>query len=201
MKIEGNINWLGEIDQAKKEASGTGRPILMFFHYKYCTGCINTIGKTLPKMSVTDEINGNFVPVMVETSDKPADAEYYDVVWTPTFIVADKTGLEIDRWEGYLPEDDFLGHLDMALGRAALHAKAYTEAERRFDEVVLKYPLSDLAPKASYYLGVAKYRQTSDTAWLTRAYQGLREAYPESVWAIKASVWSKENIEAVKKAA
>jgi thioredoxin-related protein len=201
MTAEGKINWLDDIENAKKAAAGSGKPVLIFFHYKYCTGCINTIGKTLPKMSVTDEINGNFVPVMVETTEKPSDAELYNVEWTPTFVVTDETGLEFDRWEGYLPEDDFLGHLDMALARVALKKKNYADAERRFDGVVIKFPLSDLAPKACYYLGVAKYRATNDAAWLTRAYQNLREAYPESVWAIKASVWSKENIDAVKKAA
>ncbi len=198
---EKKINWLSDIEGAKGEAAKSGRPILMFFHYKYCTGCINTIGRTLPKMSVVDGISEGFVPVMIETSERPSDVENYDVEWTPTFIVADETGLEIDRWEGYLPEDDFLGQMGMALGRAALKKKDYKDAERRFDEVVLKFPLSDLAPKASYYLGVAKYRATDNPAWLTQAYQNLREAYPESVWTIKASVWSKEQIEAVKKAA
>ena len=195
------INWLDSIEGAKGESARSGRPVLMFFHYKYCTGCINTIGKTLPKMSVVDAVSESYVPVMLETTENTEAVETYNVNWTPTFIVADNTGLEIYRWEGYLPEDDFLGQLNMALGRVALNKKAYKDAERRFDEVVIKYPLTALAPEACYYLGVARYRATGDVAALTRAYHDIREAYPESVWAIKASVWSEENIEAVKKAA
>jgi thioredoxin-related protein len=201
MTTQRGITWLDNIESAKKESAKTGRPVLMFFHYKYCTGCINTIGKTLPKMSVIDSVNNGFVPVMIETSERVKDTETYSINWTPTFVVADETGMETVRWEGYLPEDDFLGQLNMALAKVALKKHDYKKAEMLFDEVLLKYPLSDLAPEAGYFLGVVKYRATDDASWLTKAYNDLREGYPESVWAIKASVWSSDNIEAVKKAA
>jgi len=201
MAAEKGINWLGDIELAKAGSARSGKPILMFFHYKYCTGCLNTIGKTLPKMSVVDAVTESYVPVMLETTEKPEAVESYNVTWTPTFIVADSSGVEVSRWEGYLPEDDFLGQLNISLGRVALRKKDYKDAERRFDEVLLKFPLTPLAPEARYYLGVVKYRATGDVSWLTKAFLDLRETYPDNVWAIKASVWSKDNIDAVKKAA
>lgn len=201
MRTGSSIPWLDEIDEAKMESAALRKPVLMFFHYKHCTGCINTFNKTLTKMSVIDEVNESFSPVLIEVTERPDEASAYNVLWTPTFIVSDKDGGEVDRWEGYLPEDDFLGHLDMALARVSLKRGDYKDAERRFDEVVIKYPLSDLAPKAMYYLGVAKYRETRDASQLTRAYEQLKDAYPESVWSEKASAWSRESIEASKKAA
>jgi len=201
MSNERTIIWLADIEAGKRESLKSGKPVLMFFHYKYCTGCINTIGRTLPKMSVIDSVNEGFVPVMIETSENPKDSELYNINWTPTFIVADETGMETVRWEGYLPEDDFLGQLNMALAKVSLKKHDYKKAEMLFDEVILKFPLSDLAPEAGYFLGVAKYRATEDASWLTKAYLDLRDAYPESVWAIKASVWSSDNIDAVRKAA
>lgn len=201
MATETKINWLSNLDEAKKIAAKMGKPILIFFHYKHCSGCLNTFEKTLPKMSVTDAINDGFVPVLFETTENEKLVKDYGIEWTPTFITADETGLEIDRWEGYLPEDDFLGHLDMARARATLKKGDYKGAERIFDGILLKFPLSDLAPKAGYYRGVARYRATSDPVMLTAAYEDLKTAYPDSLWSIKASVWSKENIEGIKKAA
>jgi thioredoxin-related protein len=201
MATETKVSWLSSLDEAKKMAAGSGKPILMFFHYKYCTGCINTFNKTLTRMSVIDSINGSFVPVLFETTENEKLVKAYGVEWTPTFIIADETALELDRWEGYLPEDDFLGHIEMALARVALKKGDYKGAERVFDGILLKFPLSDLAPKAGYYRGVARYRATKDPAMLTMAYEDLKSAYPDSIWSIKASVWSKENIESLKKAA
>ncbi|HLB25282.1 MAG TPA: thioredoxin fold domain-containing protein [Nitrospirota bacterium] len=201
MTAERSINWLDDIGEAKKAAAGSGKPVLLFFHYTHCTGCINTFQKTLTKMSVIDKISEDFVPVLIETSERPKDVELYNVLWTPTFIVADETGMETDRWEGYLPEDDYLGHLEFAHARVALKKEHYKDAERLLSGIVLKYPLSEFAPQASYYLGVARYRETKDPSQLTKAYEDLRSAYPGSVWSIKASVWSRDNIEGVRRAA
>jgi len=195
MAGEREIGWLDDIGQARKKAEETGKPILLYFHYKHCTGCKNTFERTLPKMSVIDAITENFVPVLLETSERPNDAATYSVDWTPTFIVADDTGLEITRWVGFLPEDDFLAQLTMTRARAAMREHEYKNAERIFGEMIIKFPLTDLAAEAVYYRGVAKYKDTMNAEWLTRSYENLKEGYPESTWALKASVWSREKME------
>jgi len=201
MKTINEINWFEDIEEAKIASASSGKPLLMFFHYTHCAGCINTFSKTLTKMSVKDSIKDNFVPVLLETTERPAETGAYGVVWTPTFIAADDTGVEVYRWEGYLPEDDFLGHLDMAVARVALKKGNHRDAERHFDEVLIKYPLSDLAPMAMYYHGVARFNKTHDETQLTNTYENLRLEFPNSIWALKASVWSSENMEEIKKAA
>ena len=194
MSNERTIHWLNDIAEAKKAASSSGKPVLMFFHYTHCNGCINTFGKTLTKTSVIDAVTEAFVPVVIEITEKPRDAETHNILWTPTFIVADEHGNEVSRWEGYLPEDDFLGQLDISLGRHSLKKGNYLNAEIHFDEVIMKYPLTDLAPQAMYYHGVAKYRATGDAFWLTNAYDNLVATYPDSQWRLKASVWSRESM-------
>lgn len=201
MKDETKINWLDDIDTAVKTAALAKKPVLAFFHYEHCTGCKKTIANTLPKMSVVDYVGGNYVPVMLETTQKPGDAEKYGIDWTPTFIAADEHGTEFYRWVGYLPEDDFLGHLNMALATYSLKKKDYRDAERLYDEIMLKFPLTDLAAQATYYRGVAKYRATGDVDCLSRAYADLKVSYPDSPWTIKASAWDKAYIESFKKAA
>ena len=202
---ESKIKWLEGLDDAKVVSKGSGKPILMFFHSRHCAGCLNTFNKTLSKMSVQDSITEHFVPVLFEVSDMVKEAEAYNVDWTPTFIVADETGFEMMRWEGYLPEDDYLGNLNFAVARYALKKGLYAEAERRFDEVIIKYPLSDLAPKAHYYRGIAKYKGTKDSSWLIDAYGTLKEKYPDSPWTLKASIFTKKDfdevVESLRKAA
>jgi len=201
MKTINEIKWFEDIEEAKRASEGNGKPLLMFFHYTQCAGCINTFNKTLTKMSVKDGITDNFVPVLLEITERPAETGVYGIVWTPTFIAADKAGMQVYRWEGYLPEDDFLGHLDMAVARIALKDGNFRDAERHFDEVLIKYPLSDLAPMAMYYHGVARFNKNHDESELTNTYENLKMEFPNSIWAMKASVWSSENLNEIKKAA
>ena len=197
---ESKIKWLEGLEEAKRFSMGSHKPILMFFHSRHCAGCHNTFNKTLTKMSVQDSITEHYVPVLFEVSDMEEMARLYNIDWTPTFIVADESGLEMMRWEGYMPEDDYLGYLNFGLARYELKKGDYVTAERRFDEVIMKHPLSDLAPKAYYYRGVAKYKGANDASWLIDAYDNLKEKYPESPWTIKASVWTKKDFAAVEEA-
>ncbi|MBI5189889.1 MAG: thioredoxin fold domain-containing protein [Nitrospirae bacterium] len=201
MSTDTKINWLEGLDLAYSVSSQSHKPVLAFFHYEHCTGCKKTIANTLPKMSVIDYVSDNYVPVMLETTQKADDAELYGIEWTPTFVVMDDHGKEAYRWVGYLPEDDFMGHLNMALATYALKKKDYLNAERLFDEIVLKFPLTEFAPQAAYYLGVVKYRATGDVNCLSKAYIDLKVSYPDSPWTVKASAWEKAYIDSFRKAA
>ncbi len=201
MEIEKGISWIEDLEDAKRTSKRSGKPILLFFHYKFCTGCINTFGRVLSRDNVAGAINEGFIPVLFETTERPKEVDAYGIDWTPTFIVSDETGLESERWEGFLPEGSFLAHLDMGRARVALKARDYARAEELYNRVENNFRNTDQAPKAAYYAGIARYRATNDTSKLTEAYERLRGMYPESAWTIKASVWSKENIESLKMAA
>jgi thioredoxin-related protein len=194
MSVDREIPWLTDIEEAKRVSEDTGKPILMFYHYEHCAGCHKTIENTLPNMSVTDMVTGSFVPVIFEVTEQNDLVKEYGIDWTPTFVVTDSHGAETDRWVGYLPEDDYLGQLHMALARYALKKQDYKDAERRFGVVVLRFPLTELAPEAMYYHGVSRYRATGDAGNLTKAFDDLRESYPESVWTFKASAWSPDSL-------
>jgi thioredoxin-related protein len=194
MSVMDTINWLEDVDEARRLSTGSGKPVLMFFHYEHCNGCKRTINETLPKMSVIEAVNQDFIPVMLDTEVAKDLVSSYRIDWTPTFIVTDSSGMETDRWVGYLPEDDYLSELNMALARYAFRMGSYKDAERRYDEVVIKYPFTDLAPEACYFIGVSRYRYTGEASWLTHAYNTLKDMYPDSTWTIKASAWSAEQL-------
>ena len=105
-------------------------------------------------------------------------------------LILDSDGTERLRIEGYLPKDEFRAQLEMGLARVAFMRKRWDEAERRYAQVVERYPDSKVAPEAVYWRGVSRYKQTNDHTVLGEVPEQLNEKYPDSVWALKASVWS-----------
>ncbi|MBI4563110.1 MAG: hypothetical protein HY716_00245 [Planctomycetes bacterium] len=59
------------------------------------------------------------------------------------------------------------------------------EAAKILEEVVQKYPRSEAAPQAAYFLGALRFLNAADDE-ATRIWSELRERYPESIWACKA---------------
>jgi hypothetical protein len=130
------------------------------------------------------------VPVEAHIKEHPAYFHRFAAVWTPTVLILDSDGTERLRVEGYLPRDEFRAQLEMGLARVAFMRKQWAEAERRYAEVVERYTDSKVAPEAVYWRGVSRYKQTNDHTVLGEVPDQLNEKYPDSVWALKASVWS-----------
>ena len=105
-------------------------------------------------------------------------------------LVMDPNGNERLRIEGYLPKDEFRAHLEMGLARITFMRKQWEEAERRYAQIVEHYPDSKVAPEAVYWKGVSQYKRTNDHNALGEVPKLLNETYSDSVWAVKASVWS-----------
>ena len=76
------------------------------------------------------------------------------------------------------------------MARVAFMGKQWAEAERRYAEVVERYPDARVAPEAVYWRGVSRYKQTNDHAVLGEVPDQLKGKYEDNVWALKASVWS-----------
>jgi TolA-binding protein len=102
----------------------------------------------------------------------------------------DPDGEERLRIEGYLPKTEFRAQLEMGLARVAFMRKQWADAERRYAQVVERYPVQMVAPEAVYWRGVSRYKATNDHTVLGEVAEQLKERYPDSVWALKASVWS-----------
>lgn len=111
-------------------------------------------------------------------------------MWTPTILVLDENGKERHRIEGYLPKDEFAAQLLLGLARVAFMQKKWTDAEKLYDEILLKYPSSDAAPEAIYWKAVCHYKATNDHTVLAEVPKILEQKYPGSVWAKKAIPWA-----------
>lgn len=143
---------------------------------------------------VVEFVNRHFVPVRAHVKDNPAAfkalGDRFNAHWTPTILIADSTGVERHRIEGFLPSDDFLGQLALGVAKAAFARQDYATAERLYGDVVERFPDTDAAAEAQYWTGVSRYRATNDAAALKATAQAFTQRYQDSTWAKKASVWT-----------
>ena len=87
--------------------------------------------------------------------------------------------------------DDFLAQLQLGLGKLYFQHQDFGEAEKRLRSVCDGFPRSGASPEACYWAGVAAYKGSDDAGHLASTARALIGKYPDSVWARKASVWSR----------
>jgi tetratricopeptide (TPR) repeat protein len=143
---------------------------------------------TYPDSRVASLVREDFVPVKVMVKEKPDVAARYDVAWTPNVVVADDAGKTHARIEGYLPPEDFVSQLALALGRYRFDRQEYPRAIHHFEEVARRHKGTEAAAQALYWLGVSHYKQSKDPAQLRPSWQQLISEYPKSEWAKRANV-------------
>lgn len=130
------------------------------------------------------------MPLEAHIKEHPKYFHRFDAVWTPTILVMESEGMERFRIEGYLAKEEFRAHLEMGLARIAFMNKQWADAGRKYAEIVERYPDAKIAPEAVYWKGVCRYKETNDHTVLGEVPAQFRERYADSVWALKASVWS-----------
>lgn len=185
-----DIRWRKDLDTAEKEIQGTGKLLFFFFHHPKCGGCRKTMEITFKDPRVRELIERDFAPLTYLVTEAHDLTAKYNVEWTPTFIIADEHGVELERWVGYLPPDDFLSQIYLSEGLSAFHRERYRDAENAFDWILGHFPGSAAAPEARYFMGVSLYKETGDAAHLENTWKVLNKDYPGNVWTKKASAWS-----------
>ncbi len=141
-----------------------------------------------PAPAVTALIDAQFVPVRQHVKQQPQAWHRFAIRWTPTVLVLSPEGKEIRRIEGFLPEDEFIGQLELALGHLATTKKDWRTAERWF-ETASGREHTDAGPEGQYWAGVARYSGShahEELAELRRRFEGR---YAGTSWAKRASVW------------
>jgi len=68
--------------------------------------------------------------------------------------------------------------------------KDWAEAEKKYVEVLERYPNSKAAPEALYGKGVSRYKATNDHTILGGIRDLIKKKYPDSIWALKTIAWA-----------
>ena len=110
--------------------------------------------------------------------------------WTPTLIILDANGDEHHRFVGFLPPEDFIGQMILGKGKAEFNFEDLEQAIQCFQELLVRYPKTDAAPEAQYYLGVTKYKASHDPKELKSNLEILQRDYAGSEWTKKAQVYA-----------
>jgi Tetratricopeptide repeat len=147
-----------------------------------------------PDERVVKLVQDNFIPARVHVKEQPEDfrrlGQRYNAQWTPTLLIIDPEGTERHRVEGFLPVEDILAQLTLGLAHSAFARQRWDEAERRFREVLDRFPNTESAPEALYWAGVSRYKGKGDASALGETARQFARRYQQSSWAKKASVWS-----------
>jgi TolA-binding protein len=129
------------------------------------------------------------VPIEAHIKEHPAYFHRFEAVWTPTVLILNANGTERMRIEGYLPKEEFRPQLELGLARILFMNKDWPEAERKYAEVLQRYPHSKAAPEALYWKGVSRYKASNDHTILGGLPGQFKEKYPDSIWALKTLAW------------
>lgn len=129
------------------------------------------------------------MPLEAHIKEHPVYFHRFDATWTPTVLILDWKGEERFRLEGYLPPDEFRAQLELGLARVAFMSKDWADAERRYAQVLERYPNSQAAPDALYWKGVSHYKATNDHTVLGELPEQFKQKYPDSIWALKTLAW------------
>ena len=108
--IEG-LYFCNDLDKAFEDAKAHHRNVIIIFDGAACIYCEYLKEDTLRDDAVQQEINENDIILITETSQSPELADELDIHGTPTTVIFDENGKELDRLEGYAPPDEYLAYL------------------------------------------------------------------------------------------
>ena len=114
--IEG-LYFCNDLDKAFKDAKAHHRNVMIIFDGAACIYCEYLKDQTLTDSAVQKEINENDIILITETSQSPELADELDIHGTPTTVIFDESGKELDRLEGYAPPDEYLAYLKEINGK------------------------------------------------------------------------------------
>ncbi|MEZ5374139.1 MAG: hypothetical protein R2704_15705 [Microthrixaceae bacterium] len=146
---------------------------------------------TYPDESVQTTIARYFEPVQIDTQDgteaTAAAVRKFRQVWTPDLRILDAEGVELYRWNGYLPPSEYVAQLLAGRAHALLRSGLDADAAEAYQDVLRRFPTSFVAPEAAYFAAVAAYRGSGDPPDLIDNWQQLQRRYPDSTWRVRQS--------------
>jgi thioredoxin 1 len=127
---EGLVHWQ-QHDSAQSLAAREGKPILYDFTAAWCVPCHQLDREAWGDDAIAGKVNTGFIPARVvdrqrEDGSNPKSIQElqarYNIEAFPTLVIADPSGREIARSEGFRGKDNLIKFLDE--GRSASPAAA-----------------------------------------------------------------------------
>ena len=111
---EGSIDWITDLSAAKEMAKSEGKPMFIDFHADWCSWCRRMDVDTYTDLKVA-ELAKQLICVKIDTDEQPDVAENYRIRGLPTTVFLTSEAKKIDIIAGYLPPEEFLKQMEIAL--------------------------------------------------------------------------------------
>lgn len=139
---------------------------------------------TYPDHRVQTAIAERFIPLRLHLIEDRQWTRPFQVFWTPTILIGDRSGKIRYTSVNYLPPEEFLDILDIGEALVAMRWRDYDTTIARLKAVDERRPDGPLTAEALYWLGITEYfrqgrsREASMVVW-----NELIERFPDSIWA------------------
>jgi tetratricopeptide (TPR) repeat protein len=141
-----------------------------------------------PDLAVAAILNEHYIPVQVDIEKESKLAEKFQALWTPNLNILNTKEKIVYHIEGWLSPSELAAMLITAQGHFHLHRKKFEQAGQHFKAVFDRYPQSEFAPEALYYLGVSRYMASHEAEQLLKEWGNCQRLYPYSAWARRSMV-------------
>ena len=107
---DNHVTWAKDYSSAQKQATSTGKPIIVFFTGKWCSPCRIMKRNVWADSEVESKVNAGFAAVMVDVDDPQSSAvvRRYRVGATPTTVITDPKGNVLQQVQGGIDKARFL---------------------------------------------------------------------------------------------
>ena len=180
-----SIIWQTDMQEALERAQLTQKPILLDFYHPESISCQQMQAVTYASRDVATFIDTYLTPVRFDTAKGPENPDYHHI-WTPTLLVLNLQGHELQRTIGFLNDDDFIAVMHLGLAKVRLDAGQYDTAIIPLKSIMETFYNNNYVPEAIYLCGVTMYKMTKNSSHLKDAYERLRKEYPDHIWTKRA---------------
>lgn len=102
------LNITTDADAAFNASQSENKTLAIIFDQENCMYCDMLKDDVLSAGDVQEELNENYIVLLVDINKNPDLAAKYKAFGTPTVQFLDSNGNEVYRIEGYLPTQEFL---------------------------------------------------------------------------------------------
>lgn len=114
-----DVRWRYDYAAARKEATASGRPLLLDFGTEACVWCRKLDATTFRDRGIVELVNERFVPVKVDGNRDERLTRAVGVQAFPTLVLLSPDGKVVGRHEGYADVAKMTALLRQALAREA----------------------------------------------------------------------------------
>ncbi len=106
-----SLPWLGDPDQATRQARETNRVVMVDGYAEWCAACVELDEKTFSRPETVERLR-DFVLLRLDFTRKSRSGEElrrrFDIVGLPTVIFFSPEGKELKRFSGFITAEEFL---------------------------------------------------------------------------------------------